>query len=112
MKYKATDYAHAYIESKPETKDFLRVVQKHGDMVRIAKIVEEIEKLVTKQAGGKMVHVEFAREQKNPFTFDKKDHVRTSINPSLVAGVRITLDGSQEFDNSFQRKVNTLWHTI
>ena len=66
---------------------------------------------MTKEAGGRMVHLEFAREHEHikKFKFKPKDHVWMSINPSLVAGVRITIDGSSELDQSFKRKVNQLF---
>ncbi len=111
MKYSVTDYAKAYVELKPKTADFVRVVEKNGDFSRLDKIVEAIEKLVTKEEGGRMIHLEFAREsdEMNKFKFGPKDHVKISINPSLIAGVRVTVDGSSELDESFKRKVNQLF---
>ena len=111
MRYKAQDYAKAYVELKPTTKDFLRVIEKNGDFSRLDKIVTAIEELVTRESGGRMIHLEFARDVGDikKFKFKPKDHVRMSINPSLIAGVRITVDGSSELDESFKRKVNQLF---
>ena len=111
MRYKATDYARAYLDTKPASADFLRVVEKNGDFSRLDKIVLAIEDLATKEAGGHMIHLEFAREHEHmkKFKFSPKDHVRVSINPSLIAGVRVTVDGSSELDESFKRKVNQLF---
>ena len=113
MRFKPTDYAKAYMETKPATQDILGVVEKHGDMGRLEKILAEIEKLVVKEAGGRMINMEFARktDMVEKFKFKPHDSVHVSINPLLVAGVRITIDGSTEFDNSLVRKINTLWHT-
>src|SRR3989344_8134749 len=110
MRYKVQDYARAYIDTKPASKDFLRVIEKNGDFSRLEKIVTAIEELVTKEAGGRMVHLEFAREHEHikKFKFSPKDHVKISINPTLIAGVRVTIDGSSELDQSFKRKVNQL----
>jgi len=115
MKYSPVNYAKAYIETKPAPKDFLRVVEKFGDISRLKKIVAAIEELAAKEAGGHIIDMEFARgmekklveKMKNKFT--AKDIVHVSINPSLVAGVRITIDGTKELDNSFRRKINTLF---
>ena len=113
MKYAANLYAKAFLETKADPKQFLHVIEKNGDFSRLDKIVAAVEELATKQTGGRMVHLEFARnsDMAKKFTFTAKDHVRVSINPSLVAGVRVTVDVSKELDNSFRRKVNQLWHT-
>ncbi len=111
MKYSAQNYAKAFLDTKADPKRFLNTIQKNGDFGRIDKIVMAIEELATKEAGGHMIHLEFARQNDmaKKFKFTAKDHVRVSINPSLVAGVRITIDGTKEFDNSFKRKINTLF---
>ena len=113
MRYNVQDYAKAYVATKPDSADFLRVVQKNGDFSRLDKIVDTIESLVTREAGGRMIHLEFAREvdgmEKFQKKFSAKDNIRVSINPSLIAGVRVTIDGSKELDESFKRKVNQLF---
>lgn len=99
--------------TKPVSSDFLRVIEKNGDFSRLDKIIFAIEELATREAGGHMVHLEFARDvdkmEKFQKKFGAKDHVRISINPSLIAGVRVTIDGSSELDESFKRKVNQLF---
>ncbi|MEK7616101.1 MAG: F0F1 ATP synthase subunit delta [Patescibacteria group bacterium] len=117
MKYAANLYAQAYLQTKADPSQFLHIVEKNGDFSRIDKILQAIEELATKEAGGHMIHLEFARDlpaqagsdMAKKFKFTTKDHVRVSINPSLVAGVRVTIDGTKEFDNSFKRKINTLF---
>lgn len=111
MKYAPSLYAKAFWETKPDSKQFLSVVEKNGDFSRLNKIVQAIERLAAKEEGGHMVELEFARETdaSNKFKFGPKDRVRVSINPSLVAGVRITIDGTKELDSSFTRKVNQLF---
>ena len=111
MRYSPQNYAQAFWEIKPASKDFLRVVEKNGDGSRLDKIVLAIEELATREAGGRMVHLEFARETDlaKKFKFDSKDHIRVSINPSLIAGVRVTVDGSSELDQSFRGKINQLF---
>ena len=120
MKYAPDTYAKAFLETKPasrqggpDPKRFLEVVTKNGDFSRIEGIVAAIEKAAVHALGGRMVELEFARETplSNKFKFTAKDHIRVRINPLLVAGVRITIDGEQELDGSFQRKINKLWPT-
>lgn len=113
MKYAPSIYAKAFLETEPEPKRFLQAVARNGDLAKIDKIVTAIEELVTKKHGGHTIALEFARKSDlaEKFKFSAKDHVRVSINPSLVAGVRITIDGEQELDESLQRKLNNLWHT-
>lgn len=115
MKYSAETYARAFWEAKPEMKKFLSVVRKNGDAHRLGKIVNALETLATHEHGGRMVSIEFARhaDQTKVDTlkkrFSSKDHVSMSINPSLIAGARVTMDGEQEMDASFQRKLNKLF---
>ena len=111
MKYSPAIYAKVFLETKPDIGRFLQVVEKKGDFGRIDKIVEAIEDLTTKEQGGRVVHLEFARETDlaKKLKFEPNDLVRVSINPSLVAGVRITVDGVKELDNSFRRKISNLF---
>lgn len=117
MKYSPEIYARAFWEAKPDAKKFLSVVHKNGDAHRLDKIVEALERYAAHQHGGRMVTMEFARVadtelvKKLQEKFTGKDHIRTTLNPALVAGVRVTIDGEQELDVSFQRKINNLWHT-
>lgn len=117
MKYAPSIYARAFLDAKPDLKKFLSVVAKNGDFPRIDKIVAAIEEQETHGHGGKVVNVEFAREmddatiKKVTKKFKDRDLVSVKIAPSLIAGMRITIDGEQELDGSFQRKINKLWHT-
>ena len=117
MKYPVSIYARAFLETKPDLKKFLSVVAKNGDLPRIDKIVAAIEEQETHDHGGKVVNVEFAREmdeatiKKITKKFKERDLVSIKVTPSLIAGTRITIDGEQELDGSFQRKINKLWHT-
>ena len=118
MKYAPKIYAQAFLEAlpageagKPFIKRFLQVIEKNGDSARLDKIVEAIEELETKKQGGRMIHIELARnpELAKQFKFQSKDNVKVSVNPSLVAGVRITIDGEQQFDGSLIRKLNKIF---
>lgn len=111
MKYAPDIYAQAFLETKPDLKRFLEVVAKNGDFSRIDAILAATEKRIVHEHGGRMIELEYARQsaESNKFKFTAKDRVHTSINPSLVAGVRITIDGEQEFDGSLQHKLQKLF---
>lgn len=123
MKYPARLYARALVltlaerpaEEKRILERFVGVVRKNGDWSRIEKIVAAAEELMVRQAGGRMVKLEFARtvpeETISQFrsAFGERDRVRVSLNPRLVAGVRISIDGEKELDNSLERKLSKLF---
>ena len=116
MKYPASIYARAFLDGTHDSKKFLSVIAKNGDMPGIKKIYNAVEELVTHRGGGRVVTLELAREvPKSQRTqlekkFIAKDSVHIKTNPALVAGVRVTLDGEQELDQSLQRKLNKLFH--
>ena len=120
MKYAPRDYAEAFAEAYQEVSAaeragllhrFAKTIQRHGDLHRVPKIFTAIEEQFAKQRGGRMVKVEFAREvadslkKKVRERFLEKDIVVFAVNPKLIAGVRITINGEEELDNSFQRKL-------
>ncbi|TSC82691.1 MAG: hypothetical protein G01um101420_214 [Parcubacteria group bacterium Gr01-1014_20] len=123
MKYSPKDYALALSKSLEKSKDekhlisnFLRVIRKNGDQRKFPKILEAFKKTETKKNGGSHIKVEFARETKEgqiksiTKQFSPKDWVETSLNPSLIAGVRVTFDGERELDNSLSRKIHKLFN--
>lgn len=126
MKYKPEDYAKALLavlrEKKiPEHKAverFIALVRKNGDQRLFPKIIETVETLQTKEAGGTVVHLEFAREastvlhHKLNTVFGEKDRVKTSYNQRLIAGARVVIDGEQEWDYSLERKLRKLFKNV
>lgn len=117
MKYTPETYARAFWESNPDIGKFLKVIVRNGDWGGIRKIVSSITKSAVKKNGGRFVEVSFAREMPVAVIdsikekFDKKDKVDVKIDSSILAGVRITIDGEKELDISLQRKLNKLWPT-
>jgi F0F1-type ATP synthase delta subunit len=123
MKYLPTMYARAFWEVMNTSKDvedqavknFVGLVAKNGDMSKSAAIIGEIEKLYVKTQGGRMVKLEFARKQPEDLVeqlksgFAENDLVEEAINPSLVAGVRVTIDGEHELDKTMRRKLTRLF---
>lgn len=124
MKYFANYYVNAFteaIKNVPQEKaidGLVKLLKKTGDIKHSNKIIEAIYKKLVNEKGGKWINVETARESalKKSSTFlaekvldSEKDHIDFKINPELVAGVRITVDGEEELNNSLQNKLNKLF---
>jgi len=122
MKYSPKSYAVALssvLEKSKEEKhvftNFLKTVKKNGDQKILHKILDAFKKIEIKKHGGSHIKIEFAREplkdQLKSITkkFKSQDWIETSLNPALVAGVRVTIDGEREIDNSLARKLHKLF---
>ena len=94
---------------------FVRVLAKNGDLVRADAVTEEFEKIVSRENGGHFITLEFARaidhakEAELTSVFSDKDIFKRSITPSLVAGVRVTIDGDRELDVSLRGRLTQLF---
>jgi len=122
MKYSVNNYVDAFSEAIKEVSygeaidGFTKLLKKIGDIKHSKKIIEAIHKKIVNEKGGKWVDVEVARDsalKKETFKhkFSAKDHVDFKINPELVAGIRITVNGEEELNNSLQNKLNKLFST-
>ena len=122
MSISAQTYARAYVEAgltaqagkEAEPSKLLATLRKRGDLHKATSVASEVERLITKERGGRMVKVEFARalgvseRPKLLNEFDAKDRVTTSVNPSLIAGVRMEFDGESELDVSLAGKLKNI----
>ncbi|MDO8496685.1 MAG: F0F1 ATP synthase subunit delta [bacterium] len=120
MRYSLNNYVGAFSQVAKTTsrekvvEGFLKLLKKTGDIKHSKKIIEAIHKKIVNEKSGKWVNIEVAREsalkkEKLKHSFSEKDHVEFKINPELVAGVRITIDGESELNNSLQGKLNKLF---
>jgi F0F1-type ATP synthase delta subunit len=125
MKHTYKDYAqaladtalshHTPAESKKIAERFLEIVEQNGDRKMLAKIVAHAELLYRRKSGTANVVLESARPLPKSARasiakhFGSHDAVEEKINPSLIAGVRVTINGEQELDMSFAHKVNNLF---
>jgi len=125
MRYHPDLYARAFLETlekaPPEKKQelynrFIKVIAKNGDLSRVNAILRCIERALVKKNGGRFVKLEFARSipenlvaglRKN---FSEKDKTEIAFNPSLVAGVRITIDEEKELNNSLSSKLKKIFN--
>ncbi|RJQ36369.1 hypothetical protein C4552_03720 [Candidatus Parcubacteria bacterium] len=124
MRHTTDRYAAAFLAAIDEApagqharivRRFVQAVAKHGDLSRANDIVAAIERRLVKSRGGRWVRVTFARPASNEIVarfrkrFPAPDHVETAVDPSLIAGARVTVDGEEELDMSFARKLNRLF---
>ena len=123
MKHQASIYAKALVEaaaSVPKEKDdavvsnFLKLVKKNGDMGQVDKIVRLAQKSMAKRYGRRILSVESARPLGRNLDFIKKiakkeDIIEEKINPGIIAGVKITINGEMQFDGSLDRKLKKLF---
>ena len=127
MKYSIEDYAKALasavLEMRPGAeaavkRNFEQVVQKNGDRERANKILDAASRLLRAQKGGREVVFESARPMSpthrkalDPL-LRPDDQAAHKVNPALVAGVRITIDGEYEFDGSLRGKLDKIFGNI
>ena len=125
MKYTPETYAlalHDTVSRAPSekrreiVKRFAALLRRTGDIARAGKIIRAFEKLTVKKSGGRWVEIEFARPldaklaSKIGKLFAAKDRIEETINPALIAGARVTIDGEQELDNSLARKLKKMFN--
>ena len=125
MRYRPHIYAQALREvlraEPPErhTKllgHFTSLVRRNGDGSYLDQIALELEGLLVREAGGKVVTLEFARPPQSELLsqvtalFTEQDQITVKLRPELSAGVRITVDGERELDNSLARKLRLMFN--
>ena len=96
------------------TGGLVKLLKKTGDIKHFNKIVEAIHKKLVNEKGGKWINIETAREsalkkEKIKHNFSEKDYIDFKINPELVAGMRVTVDGEEELDNTLNQKLKNLF---
>jgi len=127
MKYPVTAYAKALGEAITATegrrneeiiKNFLALVRKNGDEARLPKILHETEQFLREKDGTKQFVVESARplEKRAEALFKGMekpgDSFEEKIDPELIAGVKITVNGERQFDGSLKGKLDKLFMNI
>jgi F0F1-type ATP synthase delta subunit len=123
MKYSIHDYAKAFIEAiedpkadqKAIEKNFLTLVRRNGDEMKLKQILNEAARLVRGKDGFREVTIESARplmksQEKMVGAFLKPgDIVSYEIDPNLVAGIKIVVNDEMEFDGSMKGKLDMLF---
>jgi F0F1-type ATP synthase delta subunit len=131
MKYSAHIYAKALAEvivdaskkgnekeSAVIVKNFLELVRRNGDEVHLRKILEEAARFARGAAGVRKVSVESARklnaaQEKEVAKFLKADDVvEYTIDPAIIAGIRLVVNDEMQFDGSLRGKLDKVFKNI
>ncbi|MFH1246209.1 MAG: F0F1 ATP synthase subunit delta [Candidatus Liptonbacteria bacterium] len=125
MKYKLEVYAKVLAESiiaaknredeKKVLKNFMSILLANGDIKSARRIFEHTEWILAKRGRGEMVTIESARPlkpgvvEKVKKEFPKAGLVEERIIPTLVAGMRVRVNGERELDASLIAKLQKLF---
>jgi F0F1-type ATP synthase delta subunit len=125
MKHSATLYAKALAEAAQEhpssaskedlAQNLLALVKRNGDERQLPKIVELAERLLAVKTGRRLVTITSARPLPESLRkalraeLGQTDIVSETVEPNLVAGVKITINGEQQLDASLKRKLDKLF---
>ncbi|MGB7957354.1 MAG: F0F1 ATP synthase subunit delta [Minisyncoccia bacterium] len=124
MRYSIDQYAKALaaaiLEKKPGNeaviqKNFHELLRRNGEEARAKKILDLTGRLLRAKKGNREVVFESARKltaahEKELGKFLKADdQVSLRVNPGLIAGVRVTIDGEHEFDGSLRGKLDKIF---
>lgn len=123
MKYKPKLYAKALSEAilakdaneSKISENFLKLLEKNGDMGKASQIISLAQKLFIKKTGRRQLTIESARKIKAKqkelidSILQKGDVVEEKINKDLLAGIKIIINGEKQFDASMQKKLNNIF---
>lgn len=123
MKYPAKIYAKALVElalkgrgkEQEIVSGFLNLLKKNNDLQGAKKIGELAQNLYLKKTGKRKIVLEVARKlnkdnRKALGAFAKEgDLVEEKINPDLIAGIKIIINGEKQFDQSVLNKLKKIF---
>ena len=101
-------------DEKKIVNNFVKLLVSSGFEKKSKEILELTEDLLLVKRGKKKVTFETARKitagQKKMMDgfIDKGDVVKQKINPELIAGIKIIINDSRQFDSSMQSKLNKI----
>ena len=121
MKYKSKIYAKALADLISESKDkhmvenFLSLLKKNRDFKRAKEIIVLAENELLKKTGNRRIILETARETETKDILKKNikkgDILEEKINPDLVAGLKVTINGERQIDFSLKNKLDNIFLT-
>lgn len=127
MKYISAMYAKAFataakasasVDKTMLVNNFVSLLKRTGDIRYGDRIMQAVEALWVQREGGRSVRLETAQPMNERLRkavhakFTNKDVIRETINPALIAGIRIVVNGERELDGSMRRKVQKLFRSI
>jgi F0F1-type ATP synthase delta subunit len=123
MKYKSKIYARALVdlvlsekgesEIKKKIGNFLKILEKNGDIKKAKEIISLAENLYSKKTGNKKIVLETARKVNlkniSKGIVKNGDIILEKINPELIAGVKIIINNEKQLDNSLKNKLDKVF---
>ncbi len=117
-------YAKAFRKALDENKiseeelvrNLFHAVLRRGQIAHWPRITRRVWEELVHYHKGRWITVETARplaaaqRKKIEKAFSEKDYIEERVRPELIAGMRIRVDGEQEFDGSLKRKLDTMFH--
>lgn len=101
-------------ENKKVAENFLKLLEKEGLQKKAKEIVQLAEDILLQKKGKKKITLETARKvapaQKKMLEgiADSGDIIKEKISPELIAGVKIIINDSRQFDGSLQKKLQEI----
>lgn len=95
-------------------KNLIALVRKNGDAKDLPKIAAEAGRLLREKEGIRKFTIESARPLSTTLRdalrgmAGQKDVVHEKVDPSLVAGVRVTVDDDRRFDATLARRLQKM----
>jgi len=116
VKYKAKIYAQVLVDliiekkSKDAIGRFIKLLGKNGDMKKAKEIISLAEGLYFQKTGKRKIILEIARKTKNSADLfaKKNDVVEEKINPELIAGIKVIINGEKQLDFSLQKRLQEI----
>ena len=103
------------INEEKVTKNFAKLLVREGLEKKSKEILELAQDLILAKQGKKKITLETARkmtlqQKKIAEGFAKSgDVIKEKINPELIAGVKIIINNSKQFDNSMKSKLQNIF---
>ncbi len=117
-KLKPKMYAEALVDlvvgkkSEEIPERFFKLLEKNEDLKKVKEIVRLAEILYLKKIGKEKVILETARKIITKDILKKMikkgDIVEEKINPELIAGIKVIIDGEKQLDFSLSKKLNDI----
>ncbi len=100
-------------KSKEVFDNFIKLLERNGDLKKAKEIIQLAEKLYLKKVGSKKVTLESARKINSKDILKKilkeGDFWEEKINTDLIAGIKVIVDGEKQLNYSLKSKLDKIF---
>lgn len=102
-------------EQKKVALNFIKLLIKNGDLGKAKKILDQAQDILLIKKGKRKITIESARRvtaanKKLLQSVAKEgDIITNKINPDLIAGIKIIINDSKQFDASMQKRLQSIF---